>query len=429
MIYSLEAIKTEEALFRMKVLHLNFSNKNGGAAKAAYRIHEALKEKGVNSIFIGDEINSENNSDITNLNFFDKMRRKLTIKIFNLFKIILGGKYKNNTNFGLIGSPWLKRINEIKPDIVHLHWPGKEILSIKQIGEINAVTVWTMHDLWAILGTSHIPESNFFHEKKTSGIRIFLGKRIDNLVLNLKKKYWKKKFVIVTPSNWMKNQFKKNAIFKNFNIIKIPHPINLEVWKPLDKSACRDELSIAQEEKIILFGAYEGIKDLNKGFVHLENSLQYLTATKESKYRLIVFGSKESLPSHINNVPITSFGYIDNNQLLNKLYSSADVFAMPSDYESFGQTALEAICSGTPVVAFSNNGSEEVIKHNKNGYIVDRHNKDIAAEFARGLRWSIRNTNVLDKDENSKIIMEFNSRSIATSYINLYHQSIKKIHI
>ena len=113
MIYSLAGKQTEEALFKMKVLHLNFSDKNGGAARAAYRIHQALKESGVNSIFIGDEINSENKSSIFHLNFFNKIKRKLTIKIFNFLKILLGGKYKNNTNFGLINSPWLKKFMKL----------------------------------------------------------------------------------------------------------------------------------------------------------------------------------------------------------------------------------------------------------------------------------------------------------------------------
>ena len=53
---------------------------------------------------------------------------------------------------------------------------------------------------------------------------------------------------------------------------------------------------------------------------------------------------------------------------MNKLYSLADVTIVPSKMEVLGQTALESLACGTPVVAFNNTGLSDIIIHKKNGY-------------------------------------------------------------
>jgi glycosyltransferase involved in cell wall biosynthesis len=56
---------------------------------------------------------------------------------------------------------------------------------------------------------------------------------------------------------------------------------------------------------------------------------------------------------------------------LAELYRTAWVFASPSVYEGFGLPYLEAMASGTPVVATPNPGSEEVLDGGRYGRLVD----------------------------------------------------------
>ena len=53
-----------------------------------------------------------------------------------------------------------------------------------------------------------------------------------------------------------------------------------------------------------------------------------------------------------------------------KLYNAGDVMVVPSKMETFGQTALESITCGTPVVAF-NTGLSDIIDHKENGYLAE----------------------------------------------------------
>ena len=94
----------------------------------------------------------------------------------------------------------------------------------------------------------------------------------------------------------------------------------------------------------------------------------------------ISFGSN----SHPNSKNHKNFGSIENRKKLNFLYSSANIFLMPSIQEAFGKTALESIFSGTPVITFSNTGVSEIVNNRKTGFIVSEKS---ALSFIKGINY------------------------------------------
>jgi mannosylfructose-phosphate synthase len=74
-------------------------------------------------------------------------------------------------------------------------------------------------------------------------------------------------------------------------------------------------------------------------------------------------------------------GYIADD-LLVTLYQHAELFVLPSIFEPFGMTALEAMACGTPVVASKFGGIRNVITTGRNGVLIDPAN---ASEFADGM--------------------------------------------
>jgi glycogen(starch) synthase len=59
-----------------------------------------------------------------------------------------------------------------------------------------------------------------------------------------------------------------------------------------------------------------------------------------------------------------------SEDVLNQWYADADVFCMPSRFESFGLVFIEAMMFGLPVIATDSGGIPEVVEHGGNGLLV-----------------------------------------------------------
>jgi glycosyltransferase involved in cell wall biosynthesis len=74
-------------------------------------------------------------------------------------------------------------------------------------------------------------------------------------------------------------------------------------------------------------------------------------------------------------------GYLSGTALA-ATYASADVFAFPSDTETFGNVVLEAMASGLPVVCVDRGGVSEVARNGRNGLVTRAGD---VAQFARAI--------------------------------------------
>ena len=61
--------------------------------------------------------------------------------------------------------------------------------------------------------------------------------------------------------------------------------------------------------------------------------------------------------------------FLGAQEYLEDILPLGDVFLLPSEHESFGLAALEAMSSGLAVVATDNGGTREVIRHGENGFL------------------------------------------------------------
>ena len=135
---------------------------------------------------------------------------------------------------------------------------------------------------------------------------------------------------------------------------------------------------------------------------------------KSDEVNLIIFGGKSDVfPEKI--FKIHNFNEINNDKILQKLYSAADVMIVPSKMETFGLAATEAMACGTPVVAFNNTGLADIMEHKKNGYLAEL--LDIN-DLAKGILWTFNHS-----DEKT---LSLNARKRAET-IFLRRSSNKKI--
>jgi Glycosyltransferase len=413
----------------MKILIVNTYDIVGGAARAAYRLHRSLLSAGIDSKIL---VQTKKSDDCTVIPVYgiNKIGKFISLIRPTLDQIPLKF-YKNRikTPFSPAWFPFSKvveKINEINPDIVHLHWISGGMIKIEDLAKINKPIVWTLHDNWAFTGGCHI---KWNCEKYTDfcGACPVLG---SDKEYDLSKKGWIRKnkvfkkinMVIVSPSKWLYDCSKKSSLLKDKRHKVIPNPIDVNLFKPVDKSISRKIWNLPQDKKLIAFGAVSATNDINKGFKELSEAL-YKIADKKN-IELVVFGSSE--PKNPPNFGFKThyLGYLHDDISLTILYNAVDVMIVPSLQENLANTIMESLACGTPVVAFNVGGNSDMIEHLKNGYLAKPFDTD---DLRNGIEWVLNTPNYdeLCKNAREKVLREFDSKIVAKRYIELYEEVLE----
>lgn len=357
----------------MKVLHVCYSDFEGGAARAAYRIHQAQRNNGLNSHML--VINKVSDDP-----FVHSVGGFLRFKIqaFGVIsqKIMKLQKSKNSVahSLNIFSSGLLKKINQIAPDIINLHWLGGEMLSIKEISRITQPIVWTMHDMWAFCGAEHYEDPQNIgryeqaYDKKNRSV-YDRGLDVNKYIYNYKRKHWKgKKFNIVTPSNWLADCSKRSLLFCNQPVEVISNCIKHSLYRPIDKLIARKLLGLPENKKLILFGAMSSTSDSRKGYSYLIEALQKYDRKEEVE--LVVFGASRGSSQRDTGITTHYMGRLYDDMSLILLYNAADIFIAPSLQDNLPNTLVESLACGTPCIAFKIGGMPDLVSDNMLGSLA-----------------------------------------------------------
>ncbi|MEI7879992.1 MAG: glycosyltransferase family 4 protein [bacterium] len=411
----------------MKVLHLNTFDIEGGAARAAWRLHQGLRELGTDSRMLvqtktsGDETVCERDTELAR--WLGKFRPYMEIVPLIMYRS------RPSTHWATEWTPTrvIQQILALKPDIIHLHWVCRGFMSITDIGKLPAPVVWTLHDSWAFTGGCHVPGSCTLYKKQCGMCPQLASTQADDLsrwVWTQKAKHWAHTpFTIVTPSHWLADCARNSSLLKSCRTEVIPNGIDTTIYRPVPRHEARAALALPQDRKLVLISAMNATLDTNKGFRYLEAGLQQLAAAGwKDKIELLVVG--QAAPSTPVNagVPIRFLGILKDEDAMRQVYSAADVTVLSSIQENLPNSIMESMACGTPVVAFNIGGIPQLIDHNVNGYLAAPFE---ASDLAAGIQM------VLSDDDNrarlsamalKKIITTFDTRIITRQYQALYEK-------
>ncbi len=414
----------------MRIIHLSYNDINGGAFRAAYRIHQSLIKQGVNSRLWVNEKKSEDRTVEELNNKIGKVLNKLRTRVINHSLVkMLKTENKIIHSPSVLPSNWVKHINNSNADIVHLHWIQNEMLSIKDISKIKKPIVWTLHDMWAFCGAEHYTNDDRWREGYYPNNRpnYESGFDLNRWTWNRKKKYWNKPIQIVAPSAWLGKCVSESALMKNWPVSVIPNPIDTDQWTPIDKMNARQLLNLSPDANLILFGAVGGGKDPRKGYDLLLSALKYLKVDKKiKKIELVVFGQSKPKSQLDLGFPIHYSGYLYDDLSLRVLYSAADVMVVPSRQDNLPNTAVESQACGTPVVSFNIGGLQDIIGHEKTGYLAQAFD---TRDLANGIIFVLEQS-FSDKQSNNtrkRAVEKFSEKKIAEHYVNIYKKLCKEI--
>ena len=407
----------------MKILHLNYSDNTGGAAKAALRIHECLLKEGHESKMWVCK------SDLTDpliyspqgylFKLYDKIRSKLSNFICRR-KIKKTGIYHS---LSIFPSFWPKLINSSDYDIVNLHWVNGEMLSVKDISKIKKPIVWTLHDMWAFSGAEHLSYKERWirgYSNNRNGIFFW---DLNRFVWKQKKRHWKKSMHIVSPSSWMSDCVGKSPLMKNWPRKIIPNCLDTKFWKAFDKSYARKMLQLPLDKPLLCFGTFNENNAFHKGADLLNAALEKLE-NKIPELEIVTFGNVNKNDILFEKFPTYNLGFIQDELLMKAVYSASDAIAVPSRNESFGQVASEAMACSRPVVCFDSSGLRDIVDHKVNGYLAKSFD---ASDFAMGILWLMDNekSKLLSEAARNKVQRLFSENTVAQQYLDFYRDAIE----
>jgi UDP-glucose:(heptosyl)LPS alpha-1,3-glucosyltransferase len=143
-------------------------------------------------------------------------------------------------------------------------------------------------------------------------------------------------------------------------------PTNRELYR----EAVRKRLKIGADELLVLFVAHNAAL---KGLPTLIRAVGQLRQANKP-VRLVTIGGDDARKyaraarDHGAGDAIDCLGAIEDTA---PFYAAADVFALPTWYDSCSLVVLEALASGVPVITSSHNGASELLTQGRDGFVID----------------------------------------------------------
>lgn len=395
----------------MKVTHVSTSL-NGGAGKAVIRLHEGLSNSAITSKVLSfNDYPSQPEvynytSLLSNKELFISEQKSLLFKVqksLNKAKISISSTYFSLPNTSFKNVPSFSIIKEA--DILHLHWVANFIDLKSFLRKTSQPIVWTLHDM--------NPFSAGYHYKPTEAEIRANQAILDKLERQKLSYYQGKNIQFVYTSKHMGKLLANSKIGKAFQSHHIPLGLDTNTFSPKDTNFCKSVLGIPSNKKVVLVVG-DDLKVIRKGFKFIKDCIPNLKYPKEDLI-FCVLGNCD-LSNFPKDFPILHLGYFNDELLMSIAYSAADIFITTAIQEAFGQTTIEALCCGKPVIGFPVGIIPEAIVPKQNGLLCHTYTgKALAKCLDQALQIEWNNGWIREN-----AIERYNLKSYAEAHANLY---------
>lgn len=341
-----------------KILQINSSCNRGSTGRIAEQIGCTAKARGYDCYMAYGRYYQPSSLKVI----------KMGDKWSNMFHVAISRVFDNH---GLLSSGptrnLIKQVQEIKPDIIHLHNIHGYFLNYRILFDYliqsNIPVIWTLHDCWAFTGHCAYFDYAGCERWKTgchpacpckSGYpkSILIDATEKNYRLKQELFTSVEKLTLVPVSEWL-GGIVKESFLKKYPVKVIHNGIDLDKFKPTDDNGVlREKYSL--DGKRVLLGV-ASIWDERKG---LKEYIQ-LSKLLSDDIRIVLIGLAEkqiqTLPHNIIGLACT-----ENQQELAQWYTIADIVLNLSYEETFGMTTVEGFGCGTPGIVYNKTASPEL---------------------------------------------------------------------
>lgn len=360
----------------MKVVHLSHTDDGAGAGRAAYRIHIALRELGVNSrMLVGQKRTTDSAVEAVS----DTRLGRFGVRCAEYLEARTGRMLARD------GSVFLSpaRFSCFKParsaavreaDVVAVYWINGAYISPEGLATIDKPLIWRLSDAWPFTGGCHYPGACDRFERACGHcpqLRQPAANDASHRLWQRKQDAWNAMdLTVAVPSRWMADLARRSTLFADRRIEVIPTGVDLDRYRPGDRTDARARWGLPQDRLLIMFGAMSLSDDVRKGYRELKKALEIVARSPlASQVLAVVFGSEDTLPLDLP-IPVVSVGRLHDDAALAAAYNCADLVVVPSLEDNLPNVALEAIACGVPVAAFDVCGMPDIVTDGWNGRLV-----------------------------------------------------------
>ena len=318
----------------------------------------------------------------------------------------------------------LRRIENISPDIVHIHiihhgyidYP----LLFNYLAKKRIPVVYTLHDMWIFTGGC------YYYSEELCNAFVYGCKKClkckSELDCNPKKTeyYHALKNVLlanlhrvafVAVSDWVKSEAEKTELQK--------YPI-YTIWNSLDSGLYRN-ICVTNQRGQVRSKKFRIIGVANS-WSHRKGISRFfeLATMLDNDYEIILVGGISNLLKNGAPKNVLFVGAVDSESHLAELYSSADIHISMSMEETFGFTFVEAAFAGIKSIGFDCTAIAQVVQK-VNGFIVRAGDINEMAKQVRLLS-SNRNLCKLSDLEREQVFEEFSPLKMSMGYCKVYSQ-------
>ncbi len=222
------------------------------------------------------------------------------------------------------------------------------------------------------------------------------------------------------------------------NVKVIPCGTDVSCFGSISPAAGRAKLDIKPDEKVIL---YVGRFDRRKGIETLVRAVGQNKVKQHQNLKLIIAGGStpgrkdgaereriEDIVKELNLQDITIFpGRLEHKDLA-YYYAAANVCVVPSHYEPFGLVAIEAMASGTPVVASKVGGLKYTVVDGETGLLAPPQNEPAFASAIDQILADASWRKQLGENARKRVESKFSWDGVASQLDQQYLFELSKLH-
>ena len=226
--------------------------------------------------------------------------------------------------------------------------------------------VATLHDAWLLTGhCAHPLDSDGWQRGcgRCPHLDTYPPLRRDGTAYNLRRKraiYAQLQLTVVTPCASLMAMVEESVLAPAARIRRvIPHGVDLELFRPTAERVAPPS-PVPPDHSLVVFAAQGGRQNQFKDFDTLEAALSRLAATRAKPLTVVALGGAEE-ELRLGSVTLRSVPSVTRERVADWL-RAADLYVHAARAETFPLAVLEALASGTPVIATRTGGIPEQVR-------------------------------------------------------------------